>query len=88
MKRALRILALTLVLIALIGCGGGDSGKALAQDAVKAIQEQDEQLLTEIGERFEKLGAAQKVRFAAEIAQQGEEIQAAMQEIIKASLSE
>jgi hypothetical protein len=69
----------------MVGCGGSSgSGKALAQDAVKAIREQDQQKLEVIAERFEELGAAQKVRFATELAKHGEEMQAALEEFMKA----
>ena len=88
MRAGFNIFVVFALLAVLSGCGGGTSGKALAQEAVQAIQDQDQQKLERIAEDFEELGAAQKVRFAAELAKQGEEIQAALQEFIKVGVSE
>lgn len=86
MAYTLRGFVLLMILALLIGCGGGGSGKTLAQDAVKAIQEQDEEKLEQISERFEALGPAQKLRFATEMAKSGEEVRDAIQEFIGTSL--
>ena len=86
MKRSVKTAGILVLAILLVSCGGASSGKALAQEAIKAIRAQDQEKLETVAERFDELGPAQKVRFGAELAKHGEEIQEAMQEIIKINM--
>ena len=87
-RRSVLIAVLVLIALALASCGGGSSGKALAQDAVKAMEAKDEARLKEIGNLFDELSAIQKARFAAELAQHGEEMGEAIQGLIDFKLGQ
>jgi hypothetical protein len=64
-----------LAALLLAGCGGSSLGKALAQQAVKAMESRDQTQLNQILEGFDELNPIEKARFATEIARQGEEVQ-------------
>ena len=82
MRHSVPIVVLIIMALALFGCGGGSSGKALAQETVKAIQAKDETKLKELGDRIDELSTIQKARFVAEIAQHGEEIGKVLEEAL------
>ena len=88
MRKSVLIAVLVVVALALVGCGGGNSGKALALEAVKAIEAKDEPKLKEVGDRFDELGPVQKARFAAELAKHGEEVAKALAEIVDLKLGQ
>ena len=80
MKRlSVYLIALAVVVsLLLVACGGANSGKAVAQEMVRAMQAGDSAKLDELKKKFEELGTLQKVQFATEMAGQGEEIQKIM----------
>ena len=67
----------TVMITALLftACGGGNSGKALANQMVAAMKAEDEQKLKELANKIEDLGPLQKVQFATELAKNGADIQ-------------